>query len=90
MCAHRHVAHLTVELGTRRKCGDGIEHDHVDRIGADQRLHDVERVFARVGLGNEQIVEFHADDARVFRVEGVFDVDEGGESAQFLGLGDHT
>jgi hypothetical protein len=58
------------------------------RVGADERLHDVERVLAGVGLRDEEVVEVHADDAGVFRVERVLDVDEGGEAALFLGLGD--
>src|ERR1019366_1734470 len=70
--------------------GDGVEHDDVDRVGADERLHDVERVLAAVGLGNEEVVELYADDAGVFRVERVLDVDERSEAAFFLRLGDDT
>jgi hypothetical protein len=83
-----HVAHLAVELGLGDEGGDGVEDDDVDRVGADERLHDVERVFAGVGLGDEEIVEVHADHLGVFRIERVLDVDEGGEAALALGLGD--
>src|ERR1019366_694524 len=88
LAAHGHVAHLAVELGLGDEGGDGIEHDDIDAVGADERLHDVERVLAAIGLGNEEIVEVHADDAGVFRIEGVLDVNEGGEAALFLRLGD--
>ena len=44
-------------------------------------FHDVERVLATVGLGDEKVVEIHADGAGEFRVERVLDVDEGGEAA---------
>src|ERR1035437_9355501 len=90
LASHRHVAHLAVELGAGCERGDGVEHDDVDRVGADERLHDVERVLAAVGLGNEEIVELHADDTGVFRVERVLDVDERSEAAFFLRLGDDT
>ena len=88
LAAHRHVAHLAVELGLGDQGGDRIEDDDVDAVGADERLHDVERVLAAVGLGDEQVVELHADDAGVFRVERMLDVDEGGEAALSLALGD--
>jgi len=84
------VTHLAVELGLGREGGDGVEDDHVDRVRADERLHDVERVLAGVGLGDEEVVEVDADDAGVLRVECVLDVDEGGEAAALLGLGDHA
>ena len=87
LAAHRHVAHLAVEFGLGDEGGDRIEDDHVDRVGANERLHDVERVFAGVGLGNEEIVELYADDFGVFRVKGMLDVDKGGETAGFLSFG---
>ena len=88
LAAHGHVAHLAIELGLGDQGGDGVQHDDVDAVGADERLHDVERVFAAVGLGNEEVVEVHADDAGILRVERVLNVDEGGEAALFLRLGD--
>jgi len=44
------IAHLAFELGLGRERGYGVEDDHVNRVGADEGLHDVERVFAGVGL----------------------------------------
>jgi hypothetical protein len=40
------------------------------------------------GLGNQQVVEVDAELAGVLRIERVLDVDEGGQTAAFLGLGD--
>ena len=88
MAAHGHVAHLAVKFGLGDQRGDGVEHDDVDAVRADERLHDIERVFAGVGLGDEQVVQAHADDARVFWIERVLDVDERRESALALRLGD--
>jgi hypothetical protein len=90
LASHGHVAHLPVEFGLGDEGGDGVEDDDVDRVGADERLHDVEGVFTGIGLGDEQVIEIYPDDAGVFRVECMFDVDEGGEPAFFLGLGDHA
>jgi hypothetical protein len=45
----KRVPHIAVELGSRDERGDGVDHDDVDGIGADERLGDLERLLARVG-----------------------------------------
>ena len=39
-------------------------------------------------MGDEEFVELDADDAGVLGIQGVLDIDEGGEAAVALGLGD--
>ncbi|MGC3991312.1 MAG: hypothetical protein QM796_16845 [Chthoniobacteraceae bacterium] len=68
--------------------GDGIDHDDVEGIGADEGLADAERFFAAAGLGDEEFIHIHAELFRVERVERVLDVDEGGKPAALLRLGD--
>ena len=51
---------------------------------------DFERLLAIVGLRDEQIVNVHAELARVEGIERVFGVDEGGMAAEFLRFGDHV
>ncbi len=43
------VAHLAFELGARHQRGDRIDHQHVDRAGAHQRVGDLERLLAGSG-----------------------------------------
>src|ERR1022692_3648795 len=90
LASHGHVAHLAVELGLGHEGGNRVHDDDIDAVGAYERLHDVEGVLAAVGLGHEQVVELHAHHARIFRVESVLHVDECGQSALALALGDHA
>ena len=55
------VAHLALDLGPRHQRGDRVDDDHVDGAGADQRLGDLERLLAGVGLADEQALEVDAD-----------------------------
>ena len=82
------IADLAVEFLLGDQGGDGVEHDDVDGVGADERLADLQGFLAGGGLGDEQVVEVDAEFAGVLGVERVLDVDEGGEAAAFLGLGD--
>ena len=82
------IAHFAVEFGLGDERGHGVDHDHVDGIGADQGLADFQRLLAVVRLGDEQIVEVDAELAGVCGVERMFGVDEGGHAARLLGLGD--
>jgi len=43
--------------------------------------------FTGGGLGNQQVIQIHAELAGVLGIEGVLDVDEGGEAAALLRLG---
>jgi hypothetical protein len=82
------VAHLAFDLGLRDQGSDGVDDDAVHAAGADQGLGDLERVLARVRLADEKLVDVYAAGARVARVQGVLDVDEGDDAAAALGLGE--
>ena len=84
----KRVAHLALDLGARHEGRHGVDDDDVDAAGADQRLGDLERLLAGVGLADEQLVDVDAAGAGVARVERVLDVDERGDAARALGLGD--
>ena len=51
---------------------------------------DLERLLARVGLRDEEVVDVDADPLRVRRVHRVLGVDEGADAAAALRLGDHV
>ena len=54
------VAHLAFELGARHQRRDRIDHQHVDRAGAHQRVGDLERLLAGIGLRDQQVVDIDA------------------------------
>ena len=45
-----HVAHLAFKLGARHESGHRVDHQHVDRAGAHQRVGDFQRLLAGVRL----------------------------------------
>ena len=86
--AHERVAHLAFDLGPRHEGRDGVDDDDVDAARADQRLGDLERLLAGVRLADQQLVHVDAAGPGIARVERVLDVDERGDAAARLGLGD--
>ena len=88
--ADRGVAHLAIEFVLGNERGYRVDDDDVNGVGANKGFGDVERVFTGVGLGNEKVVEVHADGAGVFRVEGVLHINEGSQATVALGFGDHA
>ena len=85
---HVGIAHLAFELGARHERGDAVDHHEIDRERADQRVGDLERLLAGVGLGDQHFVGVDAELLGVGGVEGVLGVDEGAGAAGLLGLGD--
>ena len=81
------VAHVALDLGPGREGGHRVDDDDVEGTGAHQHVGDLERLLARVGLGDEQLVDVDADGPGVDRVHGVLGVDVGADAAVALGLG---
>jgi hypothetical protein len=84
------IAHLAFDLGARHQSGDRIDDEDVDRVGADERVGDLERLLASVGLGDDEIVDVDAELAGIDWVERMLRVDEGGDAAGLLRLGDRV
>jgi hypothetical protein len=55
------VAHVALDLGARHERRDRVDDDDVDAARADERLGDLERLLAGVGLADEQLVDVDAD-----------------------------
>ena len=84
------VAHLAFQLGARDQRGHRVDDQHVHRAGAHQRVGDLERLLAGVGLRDQQVVDIDAKLAGVHRIECVLRVDEGADAAFLLRLGDRV
>src|ERR1700682_2852737 len=84
------VAHLALELGTRDEGSHRINHQDVYRTGADERVGDLKRLLARIGLRYQQIVDIDPELAGIARVERVLGVDESAGSTPALRLGNHV
>ena len=54
------IAHIAFDLGAGHQRGDRVDHDDVDGVRAHQRLADLERLLAGIGLRDEQIIDIDA------------------------------
>jgi hypothetical protein len=84
------VAHLALDLRLRCQRRDRVDGDDGQRARADEKLGDLERLLARVRLGDQQRVDVNADPTRVLRVHCVLCIDEGADPASPLRLGDRV
>ena len=84
------VAHLAFQLGARHQRRYRVDGDHVEGRRAHQRFGDLQRLFGRVRLGDEQVVDIYPHLARVRRVQCVLGVDDRAGAAQALSFGDHV
>ena len=82
------VAHLALDLGLGHERRHRVDDHHRDRVRAHEHLGDLERLLAGVGLRHQQVVDVDAELARVVGVERVLGIDEGGDPALPLGVGD--
>ena len=82
------VAHLALDFGLGHEGGHRVDDHDVDRAGADQHVHDLQRLLAGVRLGDEQRLGVDAELLRVLGVERVLRVDERGDAARLLRVGD--
>ncbi|MPM24495.1 hypothetical protein SDC9_70978 [bioreactor metagenome] len=83
------IAHLPFQLRAGNQRRHRIDHQHVDRIAANQGIGDIQRVFAAVGLRDQQIGGIDADLGRIARIDRMFGVDDGAFAAGALRIGDH-
>jgi hypothetical protein len=67
-----------------------VDDDKADRARAHQRIGDLQRLFTRVGLRDQELVEVHAQFLGVLRIQRMFGVDEGADPALLLFLGHHV
>ena len=85
---HRSHTHLAFQFGLGHQGGHGINHDHIQRVGARQCLANSQRLFATVGLGHQQIVQVHSQAFGVGGIQRVLGVNERGQSARSLRMRD--
>ena len=83
------IAHFAFNFRFRSQGRHRVHDNDVNGVGADERLHNFQRLLAVVRLGNKKLVNFDANFSRVIRVKGVLGVNKGGNPAHLLHLGDN-
>src|ERR1017187_7954522 len=87
--ANMTVAHFPVEFGLGHQGGHRVNDQHVDGAGTHQSLGDLQRLFAIIGLRDQQVVHIDAQLGRVDGVEGVLGIHEGGHASLLLRFANH-
>ena len=84
--ADRSIADLALNLSTRSQSGDRVDDDGVDGARAHKHVDDLERLLARIGLGNEDLIDVHADTRGIRGIERVLGINKCHDAAHSLGL----
>ena len=58
------VAHVAFDFGARHQRGDRVDHDHIDRTRANQRLDDLQRLLTGIRLRDQEVIEVDTAGAR--------------------------
>ena len=66
-----------------------FDHQHVDGAGTHERIGDLQRLLAVVGLGDQQVRDLDAKLAGINGIKRVLGVDEGADASLFLGFRQH-
>ena len=80
------IAHLAFNFCARRQRRDRVDHYHVHRTRADERICNLQRLLAGIWLGDEHGVDVHTDSRRIVRVQRVLRVHECDLTAALLRL----
>ena len=83
------IAHFAFQFRARHQGGDGIHHQHINRAGTHQRIRNLKRLFAGIGLADQQIIHIHAKLPGIAGVERVFRVHKGAGAAALLRFRNH-
>ena len=86
--ARQLIAHCAFELGAGYQRRHAVDDEHVDGPRAHQGIGDLERLLARIGLGDEEVLHVDAELLGVARIERVLGIDEGAHPARLLRFGD--
>ena len=80
------IAHLALNFRARRQGRNRVDNHHVHRTRADERICNLQRLFAGIRLGDEHGVDVHTDSRRIVRVQRVLRVHECDLTAALLRL----
>ena len=83
------IAHFALDLGLGDHGRHRVDDHDIHRAGTNQRFADFQGLLAGIGLGDQQLVNIHAQIFGVNGVQGMLHIDENGGAAALLGFGHH-
>ena len=78
--SHVSVANFSIEFCFGNEGGDGIDHDDIDGVGANEHLGDLQGLFAVRWLADEQFFQIDAEPLGPGGIERMFGIDEGADA----------
>ena len=87
LSTHVRVTNFAIQFALRHQGCDRVHDHHVHGARAHQLFGNLEGLFTRVGLGQEQVIHVHADALGIVDIQGVFSVNKGHNAAFLLGIG---
>ena len=73
-----------------RDSGHRVDHQNIDGPTAHQRLGNLEGLLSGIRLGNQQLIDVHAQVGGITGIESMFGIDKGAVTAPFLSLGNNV
>ena len=84
------VPHLALDFRAGHQSRHAVHHNHINGSGTNQGFRNLKGLLAGVGLGDQQVLDFHSQGAGIGGVQSVFRVHEGHLAALLLGLRHHV
>ena len=70
------IAHVALKLRLGNQRGNGVDNDNIYRAAPHERLRNIERLFAAVGLRDIELVHLNAKAFGINRIERMFRIDK--------------
>ncbi len=70
------VTNFAFDFRFRRQCRNGVDHQHVNRTGARQRVTDFQRLLTGIRLRTQQVIDVDTQFTGIHRVQCVLGVNE--------------
>ncbi len=87
--ARRCIVGNAFKLGTRRKGGNGVNDDHINRPRFRKPLADRQRLLAASRLRDDQVMQIDAKPSCAIRIQHVLGIDESRRATRRLSAGNH-
>ena len=84
------VAHFALKLSLRHQRRHRVDDQHVNRARTHQRIGNFQRLFTRIRLRYQKIIDIHADFFGIRRIQRMLRVDKRARTALFLRLRDNA
>ena len=83
------VPHLPFDFRPGYQGRYRVDDDNINGTAANKRVTDFQSLFSVIRLGNQQVINIHAQTAGIIRIQGMLRVDKSRIASHLLGFRDH-